>query len=452
MAVADRVGHPLHPLIGHQYLRLASGDGVYVTDEAGRTYLDAVAGVGVMSLGYGREDLIAAAAEQASRIPYVHSMRFENDAQERLASKLAAFAPPGLNWAFFCSGGSEALDSAVKLVRQYWLDRGQPAKSKVIGRRPSFHGNTLFALSVGYHAARRERYLPYLVDLPHVRAPWTYRCEHGDEMAGPYCDDCSGRALDALIEAEGPDTVAAFIAEPIVGAAAPAVTPPPGYYETVREICDRHDVLFISDEVMAGVGRTGRNFGIQHWDAEPDLMLVAKGISGGYASLAAVVVHDRVIEVMRAAAGRFEHNFTMAGNPVACAVGAAALEAIEREGIVDHVAGLEAEFFAQLDGLRRHPIVGDVRGKGLMAGIELVQPGGKEPFAASLGVAGQIDRAARELGLLVYPCSGIVDGRQGDAILLLPPLILDRAQMAELVDKLDTALERVSAAVASTAA
>lgn len=441
-------GRALHPLLDASYLRLVSGDGVHVRDDAGRTYLDAVSGVGVVSLGYGRRDIVAAAEEQARQMPYTHSMRFENEAQERLAGQLAAFCPPGLNSAFFCSGGSEALDSAVKLVRQYWLDRGQPSRYKIIGRKPSFHGNTLAALAVGYHAARRARYLPYLVDMPHMAAPWIYRCaRHG--VDGPYCDDCSGRALAGLIEAEGPETVAAFIAEPIIGASAPAVTPPPGYYQTIREICDRYDVLFISDEVMCGIGRTGRNFGIEHWDVVPDVMLVAKGISGGYAPLAAVIAHDRMIGVMRAGAGRYEHNFTMAGNPVACAVGSAVLRAVEGEGVVSHVAELEAAFFAMLNGLRRHPIVGDVRGRGLMAGIEFVQPDGAEPFPASVGVARQVDLACREAGLLVYPCSGIVDGELGDAILLLPPLVIDRAELGQIGERLDAALAVVGRAVLS---
>ncbi|MEX2029542.1 MAG: aminotransferase class III-fold pyridoxal phosphate-dependent enzyme [Anaerolineales bacterium] len=438
-------GHPLHPWVGHSYLRLVSGKGIFVTDASGKTYLDAVAGVGVVSLGYGREDVVTAAAEQARRIPYTHSMRFENEAQVRLADQLAAFCPPGLNWAFFCSGGSEALESAVKLIRQYWLDRGEPGKSKVIGRRPSFHGNTLIALSVGYHEARRERYMPYLVDMPHLPAPWIYRCEHHG-MDGPYCDVCSGRALAQLIEAEGPDTVAAFIAEPILGAAAPAVTPPPGYYETIREICDQYDVLFVSDEIMCGIGRTGRNFGIEHWAAIPDLMLVAKGIAGGYASLAGVVAHDRVIEVLRAGAGRYEHNFTMAGNPIACAVGCAVLSAIEAEKVVAHVAELESDFFAMLDGLRRYPFVGDVRGRGLMAGIEFTQPGGREPYPVELGLARAVDLACREAGLLIYPCAGIVDGRQGDAVLLLPPLTITREEIALLGARLDAGLADASKA------
>lgn len=446
MTTTERVGRSIHPQIDHQFLRLMSGEGVFVTDDTGRTYLDAVAGVGVMSLGYGREDLVEAAAAQARRIPFTHSMRFENEPQERLARQLAAITPPGLDWAFFCSGGSEALDSAVKLVRHYWLERGQPSRYKVIGRRPSFHGNTLTALAVGYHAGRRAPFAPYLIDLPHLPAPWIYRCEHHGPD-GPWCDDCSGQALADVIEAAGPETVAAFIAEPLVGAAAPAVTPPPGYYETIREICDRYDVLFISDEVMTGIGRTGRNFGIEHWDAVPDLMLVAKGLSGGYTSLAAVVAHDRVIEVLRSGGGRYEHNFTYAGNPVACAVGSAVLHAIEAEGVVDHVADVEAEFFALLGGLRRHAIVGDVRGRGLMAGIEFVQPGGREPFPAAIGVARRVDLAAREQGLLVYPCSGIVDGRVGDAILLLPPLTIDRHELAQLAERLDAALGAVSEAV-----
>ena len=298
-----------------------SGSGVFVKDDDGREYLDGVAGIGVMSLGYGREDLVEAAAAQARKISFTHSMRFRNEPQERLAQQLAEITPPGLDWAFFCSGGSEALDSTVKLVRQYWLDRGQPSRWKVIGRRPSFHGNTLNALSVGYHAGRRAAFEPYLLDLPHLPAPWIYRCEqHG--MDGPWCDDCSGRALADVIEAAGPETVAAFIAEPIVGAAAPGVTPPPGYYETIREICDRYEVLFIADEVITGIGRTGVDFGIQHWDVAPDVMMVAKGLSGGYASLAGVIAHERVIDVLRAGGGRYEHNFTFAGNPIACAVGA----------------------------------------------------------------------------------------------------------------------------------
>ena len=444
MTVANRMGRSIHPVLDQQYVRLVSGDGVFVTDDTGKSYLDAVAGIGVVALGYGRDDLVAAYTEQASRLPFAQSMRFENEAAELLAERLAAFAPAGMNWSFFSNGGSEALDSAVKLVRQYWLDRGQPERWKVIGRRPGFHGNTLMALSVGYHAGRRARYLPYITELPHLRAPWIYRCEHGDAMDGPYCDDCSGRALAALIEAEGPESVAAFIAEPLIGAAAPAVTPPPGYYQTIREICDRYDVLFISDEVMTGVGRTGRNFGIQHWDVVPDLMLFAKGISAGYAPLAGVLAHDRVIDVIRSGAGRYENTFTWGGNPMACAVGAATLEAMVREEIVDGVAQAESGFFAQLEALRRHPIVGDVRGKGLMAGVEFVQPGTRDPFPAEAGVTAKIDAATREAGLLVYPCAGIIDGAVGDSILMVPPLVISNDEIGMLVDRLDGAIAAAS--------
>lgn len=447
MSVANRVGRSIHPVIGQPYVRLVAGEGVFVTDDTGKTYLDAVAGIGVVALGYGRDDLVDALAAQARRLPFAQSMRFENEAAERLAERLAAFAPAGLSWSFFSNGGSEALDSAIKLVRQYWLDRGQPEKWKIIGRRPGFHGNTLMALSVGYHAARRARYLPYITELPHLPAPWIYRCPNGDDVAGPYCDDCSGRSLAALIETEGPETVAAFIAEPLIGAAAPAVTPPPGYYQTIREICDRYDVLFISDEVMTGIGRTGRNFGIQHWDVVPDLMLFAKGISAGYAPLAGVIAHDRVIDVIRAGSGRYENTFTWGGNPMACAVGAATLEAIVREEIVPGVADMEPELFGALQRLRRHPIVGDIRGKGLMAGIEFVQPGGREPFPAAAGVTARVDQATREAGLLVYPCAGIIDGTLGDSILMVPPLVISREEIGVLVDRLDTALGVVSRAV-----
>src|SRR6185503_14050950 len=435
------VGRTLHPQIDNEYLQLVSGDGVFVRDAAGREYLDAVAGIGVMSLGYGREDLVQAAAEQARKISFTHSMRFRNEPQERLADELTEITPRGLTWAFFCSGGSEALDSAVKLVRQYWLERGEPGRWKVIGRRPSFHGNTLHALSVGFHAGRRAAFEPYLLDVPHLAAPWIYRCErHG--MDGPWCDECSGRALADVIEEAGHETVAAFIAEPIVGAAAPGVTPPPGYYETIREICDRYGILFIADEVITGIGRTGRDFGIQHWPGVvPDLMMIAKGLSGGYASLAAVVAHERVVDVLRAGGGRYEHNFTFAGSPIACAVGSAVLRAYHAEGIAEHVAEVEGVFFDGLQRLRRHAIVGDVRGRGLHAGVELVQPGGREPFPLGRGATRLLDAAAKANGLLVYPCAGIVDGRSGDSVMLLPPLTITVEEIGELVDRLDRAIE-----------
>ena len=444
MTTAERVGRAIHPQLDNEFLQLVSGKGVFVRDDHGREYLDAVAGIGVLSLGYGRDDLVESAAAQARKIPFTHSMRFRNEPQERLAQQLTEITPPGLDWAFFCSGGSEALDSTVKLVRQYWLDRGEPGRWKVIGRRPSFHGNTLNALSVGFHAGRRAAFEPYLIDLPHLPAPWIYRCErHG--MDGPWCDDCSGRALADVIEAAGPETVAAFIAEPIVGAASPGITPPPGYYETIRAICDRYDILFIADEVITGIGRTGRDFGIQHWDAVPDVMMVAKGLSGGYASLAGVIAHERVIEFLRRGGGRYEHNFTFAGNPVACAVGSAVLEAYRAEDVVDHVAEVESVFFEGLNQLRRHSIVGDVRGKGLQAGIELVQPGGREPFPLAAGASRRLDLAAKEQGLLVYPCAGIIEGRAGDSIMLLPPLTITATEIGQLVDRLDAALAATTA-------
>ena len=432
-------GISLHPDIDGAYLKLVNGHGVYVRDAHGREYLDAVAGVGVLSLGYDRADLARAYAEQARRIPYSHSMRFHNEPQEGLAERLGQIAPSGIDAFFFCSGGSEALDSAVKLIRTYWLDRGEPARTKVIGRRPSFHGNTLAALSVGYHEARRTPYAPYILPMPHLPAPWIYRCEaHGPD--GPFCDICSGRALETLIEAEGPETVAAFVAEPIIGAAAPAVTPPPGYYERVRAICDRYGVLFVADEVMTGFGRTGRTFGIEHWDAVPDLMIMAKALGAGYAPIAAVGVHERVLDAIRRGSGRFEHNFTMAGNPLACAVACAVLDAYQAEGTVDHARRIGEQLERGLQSLRRHRVVGDVRGRGLMFGIELTRSGSREPLPVDQHAARALDLLARAQGLLVYPCSGIVDGRRGDAILLLPPLTLSDAEASEIVQRLDRAL------------
>jgi adenosylmethionine-8-amino-7-oxononanoate aminotransferase len=433
----------LHPTIDGEYFKLVSGRGVWVKDAQGREYLDSVSGVGVVALGYGRDDLVAAASRQAAELPYAHSMRYRNAPQDELADRLAAVTPPGLSWSFFCSGGSEALDSVVKLVRLYWLERGEPGRWKVIGRRPSYHGNTLMALSVGYHPLRRAPYAPLLVDMPHLATPWIFHCEqHGPD--GPWCRICSGAALEDLILEEGPESIAAFIAEPLVGAAAPGVTPPPGYYETIRAICDRYGVLFISDEVMTGLGRTGRDWGIQHWDAVPDLMITAKGIGAGYASIAAVVAHERVIEVLRSGSGRFEHNFTMAGNPLACAVSCAVLDAYERENIVDHVDAVAPALRKLLLAMQaRHPLVGDVRGKGLHLGLELTQPGTNAPLPPELKAAQALDLLAREEGLLIYPCSGILDGLAGEAILLLPALVINNDECQELANRLDRALGRL---------
>jgi adenosylmethionine-8-amino-7-oxononanoate aminotransferase len=360
-----------------------------------------------------------------------------------LADKLAQITPDGIERFFFCSGGSEALDTVLKLTRAYWLDRGQPERTKVIGRMPSFHGATLAALSVGYHAGRRKPYAPYLLQMPHLACPWVFRCEaHGPD--GPYCDVCSGAALDQLIKDEGPETVAAFIAEPIVGAAAPAVTPPPGYFERIREICDRYDILLISDEVMTGFGRTGRMFGIEHWDAKPDLIMMAKALGAGFAPIAAVGVHDRVIDTIRRGTGRFEHGYTMGGNPLSCAVACAVLDAYEREQIVQHVREVGPVLAAGLESLRRHALVGDVRGRGLMLGLELTRPGSRDPLPIDLHAAQLLEQLARDEGLLVYGCSGIVDGQRGDAILMLPPLTLSTEEAGEVVARLDRALAALS--------
>jgi hypothetical protein len=440
-------GRVLHPRLDGSYLELVRGQGLWVEDDTGRTYLDSVAGVGVMALGYGRADLVAAAQHQAEILPYSHSMRFRNAPQEELAERLRELTPPGLDWSFFCSGGSEALDSAVKLIRLYWLERREPSRWKIIGRRPSFHGNTLMGLAVGDHPVRRAPYGPLLIEMAKLPAPWIFHCDrHGPE--GPWCPTCSGEALEELIVAEGPESVAAFIAEPIVGAAAPGVTPPAGYYETIRQICDRHGVLLVVDEVMTGLGRTGRDWGIQHWDVVPDVMLTAKGIGSGYASIAAVVAHDQVIEVLRSGSGTFEHNFTMAGNPLACAVSCAVLDAYRNEGIREHVEQVAPTLREGLLQLRRHcSIVGDVRGLGLHLGLELTQPGTNRPLPANLRAAASLDLLAREEGLLIYPCSGIVDGQLGDAVLLLPALVITEEECREIVNRLGRALERLEAQV-----
>jgi adenosylmethionine-8-amino-7-oxononanoate aminotransferase len=413
--------------------------------------LDACSGAVVVTVGHGRTEVVDAIADQGRRVSYVHSEAWSTTVVDELAERLSAMAPGTLNRVFFCSGGSEATETALKLARQYHLLRGQAGKWRVVARRASYHGNTIGALSMSGHAARRQPYIPYLADFIHIDTPLPYRC--GCASADRGCDACSGRALEQAIVDAGPDTISAFIAEPLIGAAAGAVPAPPGHFEAVREICSRYDVLFIADEVMTGLGRTGKPFGIQHWDAVPDLLVVGKGLASGYAPLAAVLASDEVHDLFLELGAGFVHGFTFSSHPPSLAAGLAVQKIVEREGLVERAASQGSRLRAGLDRLAAsHPIVGDVRGLGLMLGLELVADrASRTPYPAEFRVSQRLGQLAFARGLEIYPGSGHVDGVSGDQVIIAPPLIISDGEIAELLGLLDGAfgdLERELSALA----
>jgi len=369
-------------------------------------------------------------------ISFAHSSHFTAKSVLECAEKLARFAPPSLNHVFFCSGGSEATEAAAKMARQYHLEQGDASKYKVVARWQSYHGNTLGALSMSGNIARRRRYVPMLLDFPHIPPAYCYRCWFGKERGS--CDlDCAW-SLDAEIRAVGSQYVSAFIAEPVVGATLGTVAAPDGYFQVIREICDDHDVLFIADEVMTGFGRTGRNFGIERWGVEPDIIATAKGISSGYLPLGAVIASDKVLNAFQ---DPFAHGHTYGSHPVACAVGAAVIDYLEKHKLVQRSAELGPYLLKRLETLEDHPSVGDVRGLGIFAGIEFVRDkASKEPFPPEVRFNRRVLERCFGNGLLVYPGVATVDGVRGDHIQVAPPLVVTRSQIDEIVELLDRSM------------
>jgi adenosylmethionine-8-amino-7-oxononanoate aminotransferase len=436
--------HLITPNLGVKTPIFVRGEGVELIDDKGRRYLDAAAGVGVTCLGYGVAEVVEAMRVQAEQLPYLHALRFEAPPTRELADLVAGVTPGDLDQIYFVSGGSEANESAFKFVRQYWLERGQPERWRIVGRWPSFHGNTLATLSAGWHITRRQRFAPLLLPFPHVETPNSYRgCGHC--RPGAICTLACARELERTLIEVGPETVAAFIAEPVVGAAAGGLVPPLDYFRTVREICDRYGVLLIADEVITGFGRLGAWFGVQHFDVQPDILVFAKGIAGGYAPLGGFAARRSLMEPFLEGSGRFEHNFTFAGHPIATAAGAAVVRILQRDRLVERVASLENRFF---EALRRHldglPIVGDIRGRGFLAGVELVADrSAKLPFPPRAGIAARAAAYGLEEGVIVYPCSGGIDGDAGDFLLLMPPFVTAEDELERMAEYLGRALARL---------
>ncbi|MEO7852439.1 MAG: aspartate aminotransferase family protein [Rubrivivax sp.] len=428
----------------------AAGDGVFLIDSQGKRYLDASGGAAVSCLGHGHPDVLAAMHAQIDKLAYAHTSFFTTEVAEELADTLVAAAPAGISHAYFLSGGSEAIETALKMARQYFVEIGQSERTHFIARRQGYHGNTLGALAVGGNAWRRAPFAPLLIDVTHVAPCYEYRDRRDDESAEQYGQRLVAELAQAIAKL-GAHTVIGFVAETVGGATSGALPPVPGYLRGVRELCSRHGILLILDEVMCGMGRTGTLHACEAEGVVPDLLVIAKGLGGGYQPIGAVLAQQEIVAAFGRGSGAFQHGHTYLGHAVACAAALAVQQVIVRDGLLEAVqrqgAGLRQRLLAAFG---EHPHIGDIRGRGLFQAIELVADRQyKTPFDPARKVHVRIKAEAMARGLMVYPMGGTVDGKLGDHVLLAPPFIIDDSQLDELVGLLRAA---VDAAIASTPA
>jgi len=422
------------------------GEGCYLYDADGKAYLDGSGGAAVSCLGHGDAEIIAAVQAQAGALAFAHTGFFTSEPAEALADLLAAQAPGDLDRVYLVSGGSEATEAAIKLARQYHVERGQPGRRHLIARRQSYHGNTLGALAAGGNAWRRAQFDPLLVEVSHIAPCYDYLLRHAEESAEAYGLRAAQELEDEILRL-GPESVMAFMAEPVVGATLGAVPAVEGYFARIREICDRYGVLLILDEVMCGMGRTGHLFACEADGVVPDILCIAKGLGAGYQPIGAMMCTDAVYQTIAGGSGFFQHGHTYLGHPVAAACGHAVVSKLLRDDLVARAARMGDLLHAALtQRFGAHPHVGDIRGRGMFRGLELVEDRDtKRPFDPALGLAAQIKKAAFAAGLICYPMAGTRDGKLGDHVLLAPPFILSEDQVGELVDKLSGAIDAVIA-------
>ncbi|HZR55585.1 MAG TPA: aspartate aminotransferase family protein [Terriglobales bacterium] len=431
------------------------GEGVYLWDESGKRYLDFSGSAVVNFIGHGVAEIPAAMAEQARSLEFVHTSQFTTPIAEAYAQELLDFA--GANFlggaVYFTCGGSEAVETALKLARQYQSEIGENGRHQILSRTQSYHGSTLGALSVSGNKRRRDIYLPMVREFTHIGVPYCYRCNYDCTDGCRNCGQEYAAELDAAIVANK-GAVAGFIFEPVSGATLGAVTPPPGYLKSIAEICRKHDVLLIADEVMTGMGRTGKNFAVEHWGIKPDILVTAKGLSSGYAPLGAVIMTKRVVDAIANGSGAFLHGFTYNSHPISLAAGQAVLRRIQEQRLVPaadsaHPNSAAENFGTALKRLYDREAVGDVRGIGLLWAVEFVaNKTTKQPFSPELNFAGQVGQAALKRGLLVYPMQGCVDGITGDHLLIAPPAVITRDQIDWAAEQLRDAIEEVSGKIA----
>ncbi|MBY0552817.1 MAG: aspartate aminotransferase family protein [Candidatus Obscuribacterales bacterium] len=440
------------------YPVISEGRGCWLTDKQGRQYLDGCSGAVVSNLGHAVDEVKQAVVQQMDKVAFAHTSQFVSDVALELAASLTEIAPPNFKHGgrvYFVSGGSEAVETALKMARGFFFEQRETKRTITISRWNSYHGSTRGALSATGHPARRTPYLPLLSEEPHISPVYQYRCRCG---ATGVCQssECTLRLADelesAILEA-GPENVMAFIAEPVVGAALGAVAPGPEYWPRIREICTKYGVLLIADEVMTGLGRAGANFGCDLWNVQPDIIALGKGLSAGYMPLGAVMASAKIVSGFQNGSGVFEHGFTYSGHPVACAAGLAVMQYMQKHQLVQNVANRESAFFKRLEQLRQFEIVGDVRGRGFLGAVELVQDRAtKRPFAPKLRIGQKIAMQAQIDGLLIYPGSGSVDGLNGDHFIVAPPFNISDKELDELLVRLTKSLATVQESVLAASA
>ena len=419
------------------------GHGVWLTAADGREILDASGGAAVSCLGHQHPRVVEAIQRQVGTLAYAHTSFFSSTPAEELAETLVGHEPGGLAYAYFVSGGSEAIEASLKMARQYFVETGQPNRTRFIARRQSYHGNTLGALALGGNAWRRAPDAPLLSNaFSHVSPAFAYREQRATETETEFTARLTAE-LEAEFQRLGPDTVAAFVAEPVVGATSGCVPPPAGYFRAVRDICDRHGALLILDEVMCGMGRTGTLHAWQQEGISPDLQAIAKGLGGGYQPIGALLASARIVDALRDGSGAFQHGHTYLAHPVACAAALAVQQVIQDDGLLARVRQ-QGDLLDQrlTERFGNHPHIGDIRGRGLFRGIELVADRAtKQPFDPALKLHARVKQAAFDRGLGCYPSGGTVDGVRGDHVLLAPPYIVSDDEIDMIVTRLGAAID-----------
>jgi adenosylmethionine-8-amino-7-oxononanoate aminotransferase len=444
VTMSTESSHVLYRNLRKPYTTIARGTGVTLWDNNGKEYLDAVGGVAVNVIGHGVPEITDAIAKAGATTTFSYAAVFTNPWQEELAANIASISPIPDSKVFFTSGGSEANESAIKLARQYHIERGQPQRWKVISRWQSYHGNTLGTLAISGRPSWRIPYDPYLVVAPHIVPPYCYRCPF--EKTYPTCGVECADDLERTILQEGADTISAFIAEPVVGTSLAGVVPVPEYYARIREICDRYGILFIADEVLTGYGRTGKAFSIDHWGIIPDIITVGKGVGSGYTPIAACIADPKIVDVLRKGSGRFLHGFTYGGMSLACFIGVQVFDYIAKHDLFARSAEQGAYLHEQLHAMAvSRPAIGNVRGLGLFAGVELVADRDtKAPFDKSLAVTDRIVAVAETKGLLLREGSPDANyGKGGDQVQISPPYVITREEIDRLVDLLGQSIDEV---------
>ncbi len=433
----------LYRKLTRTFPRIVRGQGSRLFDETGKEYLDGSGGAYVANLGHGVAEVVAEVADQIQRVAYVSGLTFTNDAVEALAAELAPLSPGDLDKFMFLTSGSDAVEAALKLARQYWVETGFPGKHKIIALAPGYHGNTMLALAASARKHYQTLFKEWLVPVVQMPAPYRYRCDCGD---GADCPRCTGRLLEEVIAREGADSIAVFVGETIGGSSTGASVPRPEYWRTIRDICTRHRILWLADEVLVGSGRTGTWTAVERYGVVPDLLTLGKGISGGYAPLAAVVAPERILDPIARGSGGVLHAQTFTHTPMVCAAGLAAVRYLKRHDLLARCRRMGAVLHERLGPFRDHPLVGDIRGRGLLAGIEFVADRAtRAPFPRAAKIAETFTDLAQDEGLVVWPNVGQADGTNGDLVCLAPPFVVTDEELDEMMIRFGRALDRTLA-------